>query len=308
MVVAMRSRRRVVAGVLVVVATTVVAALGVNGSGGRAASPAATTASTPQLVDIRAAHHPGYDRVVFQFAGPLPSRRYVRYVDRLIGDPSGLPVRIAGRAILEATFSPAAAHNDTGTATAPERISFALPNVMTVVRSGDFEAVLSYGIGLARRTPFHAFALTDPSRIVIDISTPFATVLKKVYFVNQPRFVANTPPFVTAVLRPVLPGAPATGVMDRLFAGPTAREYATGLRLVRSRADSFTGLSIAATIARVRLTGGCSSGGSTITIANEIFPTLKQLSTVRFVKIYDPAGHTENPTGRRDSIPQCLEP
>ena len=80
------------------------------------------------------------------------------------------------------------------------------------------------------------------------------------------------------------------------------------LRLVRSRASSFTGLSIAATIARVRLTGGRSSGGSTITIANEIFPTLTQLSTVRFVKIYDPAGHTENPTGRTDSIPQCLEP
>jgi hypothetical protein len=306
MAVAMRSRRRAVAGVLVVAASMLVAALGVNGSGGRAASPAATTASTPQLVDIRAAHHPGHDRVVFQFAGPLPSRRYVRYVDRLIGDPSGLPVRIAGRAILEATFSPAAAHNDTGTATAPERISFALPNVMTAVRSGDFEAVLSYGIGLARRTPFHTFTLTHPSRIVIDISTPFATVLKKVYFVNQPRFVANTPPFVTAVLRPVLPGTPATGVMDRLFAGPTPRE--SSLRLVRSGASSFTALSIAATIARVRLTGGCSSGGSTITIANEIFPTLKQFSTVRFVKIYDPTRHTENPTARRDSIPQCLEP
>jgi len=44
------------------------------------------------------------------------------------------------------------------------------------------------------------------------------------------------------------------------------------------------------------------------TIANEIMPTLKQFSSVRWVKIYDPAGHTERPTGHTDSIPTCLEP
>jgi hypothetical protein len=133
-------------------------------------------------------------------------------------------------------------------------------------------------------------------------------VLKKVYFENPPRFVANTPPFVTGVLRPVLPGTPATGVIDRLFAGPTPSEYAAGLRLLQSGATSFTGLSIRATVARVRLTGGCSSGGSTISIADEIFPTLKQFGTVDFVKIYDPSGHTGTPTGQSDSIPDCLNP
>jgi hypothetical protein len=61
-------------------------------------------------------------------------------------------------------------------------------------------------------------------------------------------------------------------------------------------------------VARLRLTGGCSSGGSTASIANEISPTLKQFSTVDFVKIYDPAGRTETPNGLSDSIPFCLEP
>jgi hypothetical protein len=143
---------------------------------------------------------------------------------------------------------------------------------------------------------------------VIDVDTPFRTVLKHVYFENRPRFSVGHQPYVTAVLRPVLPGTPATGVMDRLFAGPTAAEEASGLGFQPSRATGFTGLSIAGQVARVRLTGGCSSRGSTFSIADEIYPTLKQFPTVDFVKIYDPKGHTERPGGASDSIPFCLEP
>ena len=61
-------------------------------------------------------------------------------------------------------------------------------------------------------------------------------------------------------------------------------------------------------MARVQLTGKLSSGGSTFTIANEIMPTLKQFRSVRWVKIYDQAGHTERPSGPGDSIPFSLEP
>ena len=68
---------------------------------------------------------------------------------------------------------------------------------------------------------------------MIDIGTPFRTVLKAVYFFNQRRSAANTRPFVTKVMRPVLPNMPATGMMDRLFAGPTASEYAAGVRSLR---------------------------------------------------------------------------
>ena len=112
----------------------------------------------------------------------------------------------------------------------------------------------------------------------------------------------------TAVNAPVLPATPATGVMDRIFAGPVPREDARGLRLLRSEATGFTRLGVRAGVARVQLVGGCISGGSTVTIAGEIMPSLRQFSTVDFVKIYDPAGRTENPTGQVDSIPACLEP
>ncbi len=301
-------RRMAAAGSLLVFSITLLAGLALNPPGGRATTSAAMAATTPRLVGIKAAHHRGFDRVIFQFAGPVPSRRHVRYVNQLIADGSGHRVRIAGRAILSVSLFPAEAHNSAGRATVPGRIAFALPNVMTVVRSGDFEAVVSHGIGLATKTSFHVSTLTHPSRVVIDIRTPFKTVMKKVYFENPARFAANTPPFVTAVLRPVLPGMPATGLMDRLFAGPTPSEQAAGLRLQRSKATGFAGLSIQPPVARVRLTGGCSSGGSTFTIADEIYPTLKQLATVDFVKIYDPAGHTGTPTGHSDSIPACLNP
>ena len=273
-----------------------------------ATSSAATAAPVPTLVGIRAAHHPTYDRVVFDFAGGLPSTRSVRYVSQLIQDPSGLPLPIAGRAILAVTMSPTNAHNDAGQVTAPGKIAFALPNVMTVVRSGDFEAVTSYGIGLARKESFRVFTLRSPDRLVIDINAAFPTVLKQVWLFNQKRFLANTEPFFTPAARPVQPLTPATGVMDRIFAGPTPTEYSSGLRALLSKATGFANLRISDGIAYVRLTGGCSSGGSTVTIAGEIMPSLRQFSTVDHVKIYDPSWRTENPTGHTDSIPECLEP
>jgi hypothetical protein len=272
----------------------------------RAAAPSANKV-TPTLVAIRAAHHPGFDRIVYEFEGGLPASHDARYVDELLGDGSGLPVRIAGRAILMVRFDPARAHDAQGQ-TVPARKAFGLPNIMTTVRSGDFEAVTTYGIGLAKRTPFTVFTLQNPSRVVLDIRAAFPTVDRKVFFFNRDNFLNNVDPFFSSRLRPVRPNSPATGVMDRLFAGPLGGEKADGLQLLRSHATGFADLVIADGVARVRLTGGCNSDGSTVTIAGEIMPTLRQFASVDWVKIFDPAGNTGNPTGNTDSIPACLEP
>jgi hypothetical protein len=270
-----------------------------------ASAPAAP--AVPTLVGISAAHHADFDRVVFEFTGGVPGDVRVRYVDRLLADASGLPVRIAGRAVLKVRFEAADAHDASG-ATAPARTTFALPNVMTTVRAGDFESVLTYGIGLAKRTHVETSTLTGPSRVVLDISARFPTVDRRVYFLDQDRFAANHEPFFVSRTRPVRASAPAVGVMDRLFAGVLPKEHANGLRLVRSEAKSFADLSVGDGIARVRLTGGCSSGGSTVTIAGSIMPTLRQFATVDWVKIYGPGGHTADPSGPSDSIPDCLNP
>jgi hypothetical protein len=131
---------------------------------------------------------------------------------------------------------------------------------------------------------------------------------RKVFFFNRDNFVDNINPFFSPVLRPVRPSSPATGVMDRLFAGPLASEKAVGLRLLRSHARGFANLDIADGVARVRLTGNCNSDGSTVTVAGEVMPTLRQFTNVDFVKIFDQSGSTESPTGHTDSIPACLEP
>ncbi len=258
---------------------------------------APVAATVPRLIGITAGHHPGYDRVVFRFSGPVPARRNVRYVTRSITDPSGRRIAIAGRAILEVNLLLAQTHTSTGTGSAPNRIALALPNVMSAVRSGDFESVVSYGIGLAARESFNVLALIKPSRVFVDVAAPFRTTPKRVYFLNRANFSVGREPYFTSVLRPVPVSNLATGLMDRLFAGPTPPETSRSLAFLASRATGFAGLAVRGGGARVRLTGGCSSGGSTASIADEIGPTLKQLSTVRYVKIYDPAGHTEDPTG-----------
>jgi hypothetical protein len=268
-------------------------------------APAAPT--VPTLVGIRAAHHPGVDRVVFRFDGGVPADVQTRYVDTLLADGSGLPVRVAGRAVLRVRFEPAKAHDASGPTVSGRRV-FALPNVMTVVRSGDFESVTTYGIGLAKQARVSVSRLSNPGRVAVDVRAGFPTVSRKVFFFDEDRFVANTEPFFVARMRPVRPGSPAVGVMDRLFAGVLPRERAHGLRLVRSEAKSFADLAVDHRIARVRLTGGCDAHGSTVSIAGSIMPTLRQFDSVDWVKIYGPAGHTADPTGPSDSIPDCLNP
>jgi len=133
------------------------------------------TAIQPQiatLVAIRAAHHPEttpkYDRVVFEFRGPLPLLE-IAYVPRLFADGSGLPVSIIGTAFLQVQFKPAQAHNDKGQSTAPARITVNLPIVKEIVSAGDFEALVTYGIGLSRKAELRVITMASPNRVVIDI-------------------------------------------------------------------------------------------------------------------------------------------
>jgi Sporulation and spore germination len=268
-----------------------------------APAAAAAPAPPPLLTAVRASHHPGFDRIVFDFLGGVPASRSARYVTTLTADPSGFPITIAGRAILEVSFFEARGRKLDGTDTAPNRTVFDLPNVLTAVQSGDgFENVVSYGIGLAANQPFRISTLSNPPRVVLDIDTDFSWTNRPVWFVNQ----SGNP---ASVLRPISTSSPAHALMDRLFAGPTAGERASGLLFVKSGATDYRNLTISSgLVARVQLVGGCSSGGSTVTIADEIMPTLRQLPNVSWVKVYDPAGNTEQPTGTVDSIPECLEP
>lgn len=139
-------------------------------------------------------------------------------------------------------------------------------------------------------------------------TNPPVTVGVKVWFLDEPHAVTGEEPLYRPVDRQVQPPAVAAGALDALFAGPTTAEQQEGLRLITSGATGYSHLHIDSGIAYVTLEGSCASNGSTMTIAGEIFPILKQFSSVTWVKIFDPQGNTEAPTGNSDSIPFCLEP
>jgi hypothetical protein len=265
------------------------------GAGHRVASD---RLALPVLTSVKARHVGNADRVVFGFTGGVPTTVQATWVSTLVHDGSGLPVRVAGTKVLSVVMNGAQAH-DQGGSTVRNRTAFGLPNVITAVAAGDFEGVVTFGLGVQQQTSFQVS--TQAHRVVVRVDAAFATSNRKVFFVDQNANLAS-------VVRPVPAASPAAGALQSLFAGPRPAELANGLRLVRSKAWGFDHLSISGGIARLRLTRGCDSGGSTTTVASEIVPTLKQFPSVDWVKIYGPGGQTENPSGPSDSIPFCLEP
>jgi hypothetical protein len=149
---------------------TVVLAICLAGTALALAAAPAGAQSAPTLVAVRAAHHDGFDRVTFEFRGGLPSHQ-VGYVDQLTADPSDRPVPLAGDAVLRVVFHGANAHDDGGRATAPRHLTPGLPVLKEIRNAGDFEAVVTYGLGLDHRVPVRVSTLSGPSRLVIDLPT-----------------------------------------------------------------------------------------------------------------------------------------
>jgi hypothetical protein len=118
--------------------------------------------------------HEGYDRVVFQFRGDgLPGYR-IEYVDPpLKEDGSGDPVDIAGNAFLVVRMEPASGFDlNTGEGQIVYKGPKRLPGasvVKEVVRTGDFEAVLTWAIGLESKTRFKVTTTSSPSRLIVDL-------------------------------------------------------------------------------------------------------------------------------------------
>lgn len=160
---------------------------GTDSDGGSLPVPTATTdvvkedlpgaTQTAVLTEIRVGAHTGYDRVVFELDGPLLGYA-VRYVDTLTQDGSGQPVEHEGDAALAVTMMGATL--DTSfqvepgqtprTYDGPKRIAADLESVEEVVHSGDFEATLSFGIGVDQKAPFRVELLSSPTRLVVDVA------------------------------------------------------------------------------------------------------------------------------------------
>lgn len=128
------------------------------------------------LERVEAARHEGYDRVVFQFRNVLPGYR-VEYVEPPFSeDGSGNPVEVEGSAFVAARLEPASGFDlsvpeGEKVYLGPKRISGAdagTPVVQEIVRTGDFEAVLSWVIGLSDPVDYRVTTLDGPPRLVLD--------------------------------------------------------------------------------------------------------------------------------------------
>ena len=128
-------------------------------------APVSVPASSQQqrsVVDVRVGGHDGFDRVVFELDGPVPGYT-VRYIDKPVrADPSDNEVPVDGSAVLDVRFEPALAHGIAG----PTKTEFT--QLAEVVKTGDFEAVVHFAIGVKAKTSFHA-SVVDATKLVIDI-------------------------------------------------------------------------------------------------------------------------------------------
>jgi hypothetical protein len=136
-----------------------------------------TSAKNIALLErIAVGRHEGYDRVVFQFREDLPGYR-VEYVEPpLKEDGSGNPVEVKGNAVVLVRMEPASGF-DLNTAEGvmvykgPKRIEGSDSGtsvVQELVRTGDFEAVLSWAVGLQDRVDFRVRTATSPARLIVD--------------------------------------------------------------------------------------------------------------------------------------------
>lgn len=129
------------------------------------------------------------------------------------------------------------------------------------------------------------------------------------YFVSKARYNANTPPFEVAGVRWVRTNNVVGNVLDEYFKGPGSTErFSFGWIALYNGFTGYERFEIRDGLAHVFLKGICTSDGRDFNIADLILLNLKQFPEIRFVKIYDENGATQDPNGLSDSMPACLQP
>ena len=125
---------------------------------------------------VRVGHHPGYDRVVWEFEGTgVPTYR-VQYVDEPLGDATGDPVPVRGDAFIEVLVTSVGIPQE-GTSRPPDASASSLSGTVVAEAKAIYGGFEGYGqtfIGVRdRQRPFKVIVLQDPmnpTRLVVDIA------------------------------------------------------------------------------------------------------------------------------------------
>jgi hypothetical protein len=194
---------------------------------------AASAAGT--VYDVRVAHHDGYDRLVIGFptANAMPQYQLTRQATaNFVRDASGQPVTLQGSAGIKVVV-----RNADITPGAPTDLKPNLPEIREVAQIGDFERVVSYGVGLATPACFRVLELSGPTRLVIDVQTPpdapAATAAPSSSAASATASQPATPSDLAATGHPAQPAQPASFPMVALILGllaVTAGLAITGIR------------------------------------------------------------------------------
>jgi hypothetical protein len=141
-------------------------------------SPTPGTASDAPdglLQAIKTTGYADHDQLVFEFGGTQISVRRIEFVSEVREDPSDRPVVLAGTSFLavvfDGTLDTSARVSDPSKAqkyTGPKRITPGMRVLKEVAATGDFEFVLSFGVGMGRAVCVSAKAHTAPARLVLD--------------------------------------------------------------------------------------------------------------------------------------------
>src|SRR5438874_13443326 len=121
------------------------------------------------VYDVKVAHHDGYDRLVIGFptTNTMPQYQLNRQATaHFVRDASGQPVTLNGSAGIRVVLRNADIVNG-----APSDLKPNLPEIREVAQFGNFERVVSYGVGLSTPACIRVLELSGPTRLVIDVHT-----------------------------------------------------------------------------------------------------------------------------------------
>ena len=138
----------------------------------RTIAAAGSRQGLPVLKAIRTGRHGSYKRLVLEFTASYGAAN-VRYVPVVRADPSDKVVPLKGRSFLQVVVHGAVARWSATPITpygGPSTVTPGYPTLKQVSISGDFEAVLGFGVGLARTAGFQVTRLRSPDRLVVDVA------------------------------------------------------------------------------------------------------------------------------------------
>ena len=139
------------------------------GSAAPVVTPDSATPATLARVDIGV--HDGFERIVFVFSDQLPGIRIQPSPGPFAEDGSDKKISVGGTAWLALRMT-ANGHDSYGTSAVAMRTKGPKGHsIVELVRTGDFEGVLSFVIGLDAPQTFRVLQVGNPPRIVVDVAS-----------------------------------------------------------------------------------------------------------------------------------------